>query len=317
MNEKKISVVVPVYKVEKYLDECMESLTSQTYKNLEIIMVDDGSPDRCGQMCDEWQKKDSRIQVIHQENMGLSGARNSGMKLMTGEYVAFLDSDDVMHPKMYEHLVAALEAEDADVAICGEVLFEEAPVEYECTQEYKVKAVENRLQLLQHFTDDWSITIIVVYNKIYKRELVDKLTYPVGTLQEDMYYQINAMLRANKAVWLDEKLYGYRQRPGSIMSAGDYSIYINCLKGMCYQQKKIHEAEIPEIEKLYDSYVLRKAAHMRLEMENAGLEEGVQIIKKEYTKLYKEIEKKDFPIKDKVIVGLARYMWWLYKATHK
>ena len=100
-----ISVIVPVYKVEKYLNKCVQSIVNQTYKNLEIILVDDGSPDNCPEMCDEWAKKDSRIKVIHQENAGLAEARNSGISVATGEFFMFIDSDDYAEPDMIELLL--------------------------------------------------------------------------------------------------------------------------------------------------------------------------------------------------------------------
>ena len=119
MEDAKISVIVPVYKVEKYLDRCVESIVNQTYKNLEIILVDDGSPDDCPVMCDAWAKKDERIQVIHKENGGLSSARNAALDISTGEYVCFVDSDDWIDSDMIEVLVRCVSEKKADVAMCG------------------------------------------------------------------------------------------------------------------------------------------------------------------------------------------------------
>lgn len=115
-----ISVIVPVYKTELFLNKCISSILNQTYSNVEVIVVDDGSPDQCGQFCDQWAEKDSRIQVIHQENGGLSAARNTGMQHSCGAYLAFVDSDDWVAPDMFEILVNQLEANlDCDVAACG------------------------------------------------------------------------------------------------------------------------------------------------------------------------------------------------------
>ena len=115
-NNPKISVIVPVYKVEKYLDKCVESIVNQTYKNLEIILVDDGSPDNCPAMCDEWAEKDERIRVIHKENGGLADARNAGMDIATGDYIGFVDSDDWIEPNMYEVLLKNALKYDADIS---------------------------------------------------------------------------------------------------------------------------------------------------------------------------------------------------------
>ena len=121
MKEKNdvISVIVPIYKVEEFLDECIQSIVDQTYQNLQIILVDDGSPDRCGEMCEDWARKDKRIEVIHKKNGGLSDARNVGLAEATGEFITFVDSDDWIEPQMYEIMVTTLIAEDADLVACG------------------------------------------------------------------------------------------------------------------------------------------------------------------------------------------------------
>ncbi|MBO7334370.1 MAG: glycosyltransferase, partial [Lachnospiraceae bacterium] len=114
-----ISVIVPVFEVEKYLKECIESILNQTYTNLEIILVDDGSPDKCGEICEEYAKTDNRIIVIHHENKGLSSARNRGLDIATGDYIGFVDSDDKIAPDMFEILLNNLKQYDADISICG------------------------------------------------------------------------------------------------------------------------------------------------------------------------------------------------------
>ena len=120
MREKGLlSVIVPVYKVEPYLRRCIDSIRTQTYQNLQIILVDDGSPDNCGSICDEYTELDSRIIAVHQKNEGLSGARNNGMLFAKGEYVSFVDSDDWLHPKMYEVLVNMIETYQLDIARCS------------------------------------------------------------------------------------------------------------------------------------------------------------------------------------------------------
>ena len=117
--EELISVIVPIYKVEDYLDRCIQSLVNQTYKNLEIILVDDGSPDDCPRICDEWEKRDQRIKVIHKENGGLSDARNAGMKVMVGAYVSYIDSDDWIAQDMYQKMINAIKKNNADICECA------------------------------------------------------------------------------------------------------------------------------------------------------------------------------------------------------
>lgn len=132
----KISIIIPVYKVEQYLDRCVESVVKQTYENIEIILVDDGSPDNCPVLCDAWAAKDSRIKVIHKENAGVSAARNSGMEIATGEYIGFVDSDDYIEPEMFENLAAGITQSSSDLAVSGFIKYEKpvsAETEYDCT----------------------------------------------------------------------------------------------------------------------------------------------------------------------------------------
>ena len=117
-NERLISVIVPVYKVENYLNQCLESIVKQTYSNLEILLVDDGSPDRCPEICDEWARREKRVRAIHKQNGGLSDARNAGLALAQGELVMFVDSDDWIAPEMAEKMLEAMEREEADMVIC-------------------------------------------------------------------------------------------------------------------------------------------------------------------------------------------------------
>ena len=115
----KISIIVPIYNVKKYIQQCVESLINQTYKNLEIILIDDGSTDGCGELCDEFGKKDQRIHVIHKQNGGLSDARNKGIDVASGDYIGFVDSDDWISHNMYEKMLSSLKSVNADIAVCG------------------------------------------------------------------------------------------------------------------------------------------------------------------------------------------------------
>ena len=162
-----ISVIIPIYNVEAYLDECIASVIAQTYSNLEIILVDDGSPDNCPQMCDEWAAKDSRIRVIHKENGGLSDARNAGIDIATGEYIAFVDSDDWIEPEMYEIMLAALKNENADICACNILsCFPERRNAWGC-EEYTVGGSAEILSLLYRDT----AYPVSALNKLYHRKL--------------------------------------------------------------------------------------------------------------------------------------------------
>ena len=216
-----ISVIVPVYNVEKYLDACVETIVNQTYKELEIILVDDGSPDRCPEMCDEWAKKDSRIKVIHKENGGLSDARNCGMKAATGEYIGFVDSDDLIHPQMFEKLFDATNKTNADIAQCKSVKFYNfSDVKFQTTTTNSFStfdsygAVNNLLSGFEIDTTCW--------NKLYKSSVALKVDFEVGRINEDVLWTYRVIALCNEVVSIDEGLYWYYQREDSIMNC-EYS----------------------------------------------------------------------------------------------
>lgn len=210
-----ISVIVPIYKVEEYLDECISSIVAQTYKNLEIILVDDGSPDNCGAICDNWAEKDSRIRVIHKENGGLSDARNAGLSVANGDYIAFVDSDDWIDPRMYEILLLAMKREDSDLVACNILsCYPERQVPYGC-ETYTVGGSEVFLSMLY---DDTRFPVSAL-NKLYRRELWDNIRFPVGKICEDAFTTYLLVDKANRIVQIPEALYCYRIRENSTMTS--------------------------------------------------------------------------------------------------
>ncbi len=170
-NDALISVIVPVYQVEKFLPKCLDSIIGQTYKNLEIILIDDGSTDNSGKICDEYAKKDTRIRVIHQNNQGISFTRNVGLKIARGEYIAFVDSDDYLENDMYEYLWKLISKENADVAMCNtcedEGFRSEKPID--------VAYVMGPIQKYFEFSD-W----MAPWNKLYKKELIGDIRFDLA-----------------------------------------------------------------------------------------------------------------------------------------
>lgn len=219
-----ISVIVPVYKVEDYLDRCIKSILDQTYSNLEIILVDDGSPDNCPQMCDDYAKKDSRVKVIHKKNGGLSSARNAGLDLCSGEYISFVDSDDYVDKRFIELLYKAIHDTKSCISICGYKCFYNdsftnksfpkriSGSKYELVSGYK--AVLNLLYSGGFF---W----VIAPNKLYKAELFKTLRYPVGKMCEDSYTTYKLFFNSKKVVFFKQQLYHYLQRNESIMHMND------------------------------------------------------------------------------------------------
>ena len=210
-----ISVIVPVYKVEPYLDRCIESIVNQTYRNLEIILVDDGSPDNCPQMCDAWSEKDPRIKVIHKENGGLSDARNAGMAAATGELMGFVDSDDWIREDMYQLLYENMWEHNSDISACGvKMIWEDGTPERILTNSgYCVLETEEAMLSVIH--EDWLKQ--PVWYKLYKTELIRDIPFPVGKYHEDVFWTYQAIGAAKRISVFDEPCYFYWQRSGSIM----------------------------------------------------------------------------------------------------
>ena len=207
-----ISVIVPVYKVENYLDRCLRSITGQTYQNLEIILVDDGSPDRSGEICDQWAARDSRIKVIHQKNGGGGAARNAALDAASGQRIGFVDSDDYIDPGMYRHLSELLDT-GADIAECGYVETETDQAEFGGADHTAVYSSEDAMR--EHIRDTAFRQLI--WNKLYRRETVGDIRFPVGTRIDDEFFTYRVLGNAGKLVRSEKICYAYRQQSGSIM----------------------------------------------------------------------------------------------------
>lgn len=213
-----ISVVVPIYKVEPYLERCLKSITEQTYTNLEIILVDDGSPDRCPEICDIWKKRDSRIQVIHKVNGGLSDARNAGLDYATGEYIAFVDSDDFIEIEMYEVLLKAAKQYNAQIVCCGRNLIvggKKVGVAFTSELECSMDARQAQIELLTY-----GLIEEAAWDKLYKRDLFDGIRFPVGEINEDIIVLPRLIDRCQTIAHVAVPLYNYVQTPGSITQSG-------------------------------------------------------------------------------------------------
>ena len=241
-----VSVIVPVYNVESYLDRCVRSIVGQTYQDLEIILVDDGSPDRCPAMCDVWAEKDSRIKVIHKINGGLSDARNAGMEAATGEYIAFVDSDDCIAPEMIERLVSALARDGSDMAACAaEMVWEDETPSRLLTE--KTNCVLDRFEAQKALLEE-SLLKQPVWYKLYKRALIRDIPFPAGKYHEDVFWSYRAVGNASRVSIIDYVGYFYTQRPGSIMGEGYSLKRLDALEAYekRYQYIKVR---FPELEK--------------------------------------------------------------------
>lgn len=213
-----VSVIVPVYNVAEYLPACVHALVKQSYTKIEILLIDDGSTDTSGRLCDEYARSDPRVTVIHTPNRGLSAARNAGLDLAKGDYVCFVDSDDWVSPRFVELLVTTLERHTADIAVCTFV--EESDRKSQprrLSQPHFQLGFPDALYAL--YGPDY-LVLTVVWNKLYKRGLFDIIRFPVGLVHEDEEIMLRLFDSAPIIVCFDQPLYHYRQRDGSITQAG-------------------------------------------------------------------------------------------------
>lgn len=211
----KVSVVIPIYNVEKYLNKCLDSVISQSYKNLEIILVNDGSKDGSKQICEKYKRIDKRIVLINQENGGLSDARNKGIQIATGEYITFIDSDDYIHKDMIKELIYNAINTDADISICGyKTVFEDLKTD-DLLTDVDIQII-NSEELINNFYNKFSLNIIVAWAKIYKRSLFEDIRYPKGKIHEDEFIAHRLVYISKKIVYTPKKMYYYRINPNSI-----------------------------------------------------------------------------------------------------
>lgn len=234
MMDPQISVIVPVYNVEPYLHKCINSIINQTHKDFELILIDDGSPDSCGLICEDYAKRDRRIKVIHKENGGLSSARNSGIEVAKGKYIAFIDGDDYVHPNMLEVMYNTAEQHSSDMVVCDFVKVNEND-DYEINSSKSIKKIQHftniraLMQLFSNDHDDYitgagnNVKWVVVWNKLYKRELFIYDRFYEGHICEDEFIIHKLLYSCRKVTYISCEFYFYVQRTDSIINSS-YSI---------------------------------------------------------------------------------------------
>ncbi len=214
-----ISVIVPVYNVEKYLERCINSIANQTYKDIEIILVNDGSTDGSLEICRKYAAADNRIQVIDKPNGGLSSARNAGIAVAKGEYIGFVDSDDYIRPDMYEKLYSRITAAEADIAVCGYRWVDEKGVDLPGYASIVEDEVCSKDEIFVKFTNNNYFYYVTAWNRLYKKRLFDSVKFPEGKLHEDEFTAHLFYDRCEKIACCKDRLYNYVQRADSIMSS--------------------------------------------------------------------------------------------------
>ena len=246
-----ISVIIPVYNVATYLPTCIESVLSQDYWSLEIILIDDGSTDTSGQICDEYARKDHRIKVIHQSNDGAAAAKNAGLRTATGTYLSFVDSDDFLEFGAYRHMVQVMQEKGADVVQCS---YRDVFKDY--TAEHFLKSVTlNQCDFLVRFTEDW--TCALLWDKLYKRSIFDGIFFETGHKIDDEYFTYCGIMNAKKIVRDDQIVYNYRKRASSVMcsTASAQQIITDRIDYLSKRRRNVI-ARFPQLRSVYDNHFL-------------------------------------------------------------
>lgn len=254
-----VSIVVPIYNMEKYLGTCVDSLIHQTYDNMEIILVNDGSKDMSGKICDEYAQQDSRIKVIHKENGGLSDARNKGMSIATGKYITFVDSDDFLHSRFVEILVGLSIEKDADIVVGDFSVYQNDTMWKDkiiVEEDISKAQVLNEKHLYdEKFIHTETVRLTIACAKIYRRELFDGIEYPVGKIHEDTFTTYKLMEKANRVVYVKEPLYYWRENFNSITRGKFTSAHLMGLDAFHEQLDYfINAGKQRYVEIVYDAY---------------------------------------------------------------
>lgn len=255
-----VSIIVPVYNVEKYFDECINSLLGQTYKNIEIIIVDDGTKDNCGKKADELAEKDDRVKVLHKENEGLSPARNDGLKLATGDYYCFVDSDDYVSDKYVERLVKTIAEKEADMAFCNFNAYyvnKNVPSGVLLKLEEKDISPDEYLESMYTFPGAYT----EIWNKIFRKEVFKDLKFE-KMVCEDAQIMLSVVDNCRKICYISDILYYYRRRKNSIANTKQEIILLNEMKWIGDHKRRLENKKRTHLssmaQKLYISKILEK-----------------------------------------------------------
>lgn len=297
--EKVISVIVPVYNVDSYLPQCMDSILSQSYEALEVILIDDGSTDGSGALCDAYEKKDPRVRVIHQKNGGAASAKNAGLRIATGEYLTFVDSDDFLEPGAYLFMVSTLESYGADVVQSGfRNVFtdlQEERIAQDPLREYEA------IEYLRRYTSDW--TCALLWDKLYKRALFEGIFFEEGHIVDDEFFTYQGVMNAQKIVFAPNVIYNYRKRKSSVMLSPTSAqrIVMDRLDYLPKRRKTVI-SKFPQLRREYDLNFLDSMLYLAISP--FATKESL-LLEKELLKQYRRESGRTFPPKA-LWVGLLK-----------
>ena len=309
-----ISVVIPIYNMEKYLKKCVDSVLNQTYVNMEILLIDDGSTDNSPKICDEYLNTDKRIQVFHKSNGGLSDAKNFGIKKSKGKYITFVDSDDWIERDMYKEMLLKMKKNDADISICGRFIDYEngKSIKWYNSNEMQMNKEESLIYLNSFYNFD-----MASWDKIYKRELFDGIEFPFGKKCEDAYTTYLLFAKSDKIIYVPECFYHYFQRNGSISRNAEINMdYIYAAR----EQMMYLNKYLPEISYVGETnYAFSVKAMYQVSIERKiKINDEFKILKKDIKKYTKNvIQNRYIGIKKKVTFILFAYLSVLYSLLLK
>ena len=305
-----ISIVVPIYNQEKYLEKCINSLLVQTYTELEIILVDDGSTDKSGAICDVFAQKDSRIKVIHKENGGLSDARNAGIDIARGEYIGFVDSDDYVAENIYEKMYNVLAENNADMVVCNCALIDSNNQLIEEKKYQFIDQICSGMEIIngKFITEESYFLTVVAWNKLLRKEIFSVLRYPRGRYHEDEFIFHELYSQAARVICIDDKLYFYRQAEGTITDSKNVWYRLDRVEAMYERIKYCLEAGCFE-----NILFFEKTMYYSLEavLLSTNIDKENKKKMKQFLKMYKEVLFKLYYIRKINLIFLLDRYWFL------
>ncbi len=302
-----ISIVIPAYNVKAYIDRCLDSVVNQTYRDLEVILVDDGSTDGTSKVCDIRGQQDSRITVVHQENGGLSAARNTGLNYCHGEYVFFLDSDDYLEENAMEIMLKKAEETEADIVCCGirKVYDRQAAESFTRDCNLELNSVEAVREMMVSNT-----VCSTAWNKLYRRSLWKDMFYPLGKKHEDEFITYKLLYAANRVIYIGREFYQYYQRSDSIMGNIIQEGNLSDIEAMEERSRWLLERKEYELYAVSNLKTLERIKYLYRRFKgNGGKYDN------EFSKLmgsYKKISKEIFKDKNVKFIDKCKTLYWQY-----
>ena len=315
-NKGLVSIIVPVYNVEKYLHECLDSILNQTYKEFELILINDGSSDRSGEICEEYKSRYSNIKVVHQENQGQAVARNNGVKIADAEWIMFIDSDDVIHPNLLEYLYRAVKESDSGMAVSQRVFADVIPEDFYCKYSFSYDVDEVTFDKLEECSDG-KFYYWAPFPSIIKKEIVASIPFPSGRIYEDNAIGCRLVYNAKKIATVPYVMYFYRNNPNGTMKQTFNEKQLDYLWAFEHQIEFYKEINHQTMIKKTSRELLETALHyhtLSVEENNKHIESIVKKKIKNILKMYDEYIYVDKRIKNKL---LKIYHPFLFKLKKK